>query len=222
MSLRLALLLAVAGALVAQPAPGRLHPVVGQWGAAPDDPSALVVDGAAWSGRTGRDTLAASGRQLFGDASAPWLANGESANAFPLAVDRATRHFADGTLRVQFKLIAGPTDQSAGIVFGLQPDGTYHFVRYNTKDGNIALWGFARGERQVIAKGEGLKQLPLGEWHELVVQVSGREVRGAVTGHPELDARFVLAAPVAGRVGLWAKRDVVTAFRRFQAGPASP
>lgn len=201
--------------LLLQPGVGRLQPVVGLWATYADDEGAIMTDGSKWSGQTARDALAATATALFGTASESFLANGSSANAFPIAIDRDTPDFRSGTIRVQFKLIAGPTDQSAGIVVGMQPSGEYHFVRYNTKDGNIALWGFAAGERRVIAKGAGLKQLPLGAWHELVVRIAGVQVTASVAGHPELDARFTLDTPVSGRVGLWAKRDVVTAFRRF-------
>jgi hypothetical protein len=201
--------------LLLQPATDRMQGAVGRWSPDATDASAIVTDGATWNGQTTRETLAPIATALFGSASEAFLANGTSANAFPIAIDRETRDFRRGTVRVHFKLIAGPTDRSGGIVLGLQPSGEYQFVRYNTKDGNLALWAFANGERRVIAKGEGLKQLPLDRWHELVVRVDGTDVNASVTGHPELDAHFTLDAPLSGRVGLWAKRDVVTAFRRF-------
>jgi hypothetical protein len=201
--------------LLLQPAADRLQGVVGLWSPHTDLESAIMTDGSKWSGQTTPETLAPIGKLLFGDATGAFLANGTSANAFPIAVDRETRDFRRGTVRVEFKLISGPTDQSAGIVIGMQPSGEYHFVRYNTKDGNIALWAFAAGERRVIAKGAGLKQLPLGAWHELVVRLEGVDITASVTGHPELDAHFTMTSPTSGRVGVWAKRDVVTAFRRF-------
>ncbi len=208
--------IAIATVLLAlQPSASRMHGVVGLWSPSADDTSALLTDGSKWSGQSSRESLVPIGEALFGTATESFLANASSQNAFPIAIDRETRDFRSGTLRVDFKLISGPTDQSAGIVLGMQPTGEYHFVRYNTKDGNLALWGFAAGERRVISKGAGLKQLPLGVWHELVVRVDGRNITALVTGHPELDARFELEALASGRIGLWAKRDVVTAFRRF-------
>lgn len=201
--------------LLLQPGAGRLQPVVGLWSTPADGDGSIMTDGRNWSGLTAREALSPTATALFGTVSDSFLANGSSANAFPIAIDRETPDFRGGTIRVQFKLISGPTDQSAGIVVGMQPSGEYHFVRYNTKDGNIALWGFAAGERRVIAKGAGLKQLPLGAWHELVVRIDGVHVAASVIGHPELDSRFSMDTPVSGRIGLWAKRDVVTAFRRF-------
>ena len=201
--------------LLTQPGASSLHGVVGQWSSYADAEPAIVTDGAQWRGVTERAALMPIARQLFVDVTDEFITNATSPNAFPIAIDRTTRSFVGGTLRVQFKLISGPTDQSAGIVLGLQPSGEYRFVRYNTKDGNIALWGFSGGERRVIAKGAGVKQLVLGTWHELVVRVENRDIIATVTGHPELNARFSLDTSVSGRVGIWAKRDVVTAFRRF-------
>jgi hypothetical protein len=211
-----------APALEAQSNAPQLRGIIGHWGPFAGTASALLTDGATWDGAVSRDAVSAAGRALFGDVSAPFLANATSRTAFPLAVDFATRDFRQGTLRVQFQLISGTDDRSGGIVFGLGPSGEYRYVRYNTKDGNLALWAFRNGDRAVLAKGEGLKQLPSGTWHELVVRLQGREVHAAITGHPELDARFSLEAPVEGRVGLWAKRDVVTAFRRFGVEAPSP
>lgn len=214
------ILVAVSGALIAatfEQAP-RLQGVVGKWTAVAD--GALLTDGATWSGKHTRAEVEPVAKQLLGSVSGDFLANVLSDGAFPLAIDRETAGFREGTIRVQFKLVSGPTDQSGGIVIGLRPSGDYRFVRYNTKDGNLALWGFAKGERQVLAKGEGLEQLPLGAWHELVVRVQGSSVTASVTGHPKLDATFTLDTPVDGRVGLWAKRDVVTAFRGFSVQQA--
>ncbi len=213
--------IAIATVLLAlQPSASRMHGVVGLWLPHSDDAAAILTDGSQWSGQSSRDVLMPIASALFGAATESFLANATSPNAFPIAIDRETPDFRGGTLRVGFKLISGPTDQSAGIVLGMQPTGEYHFVRYNTKDGNLALWGFSAGERRVISKGAGLKQLPLGAWHELVVRLDGRHITALVTGHPELDARFELEAPVSGRIGLWAKRDVVTAFRRFSVEAA--
>lgn len=211
--------LACASVLPAQPARTPLQGVIGQWSVFDGDPAAIVVDGARWNGAVDRAALTAAGKALFGDATSAFLANTTSPTAFPLAVDRETRSFGEGTLRVQFRLISGSDDRSGGIVFGLGPTGEYRYVRYNTKDGNLALWAFRDGDRAVLAKGTGLKQLPLNQWHELVVRVQGRDVLASVTGHTELDARFALEAPVQGRVGLWAKRDVVTAFKGFAVSP---
>ena len=158
-----------------------LSPVIGLWHVSVDGSNELTIDGAAWTGQTSREEADRAARAVFGAAAGDaFVLNATSASAFPLAVATTVPTFSNGTLRVQFKLIAGPTDQSAGIVFGLQPSGAYYFLRYNTKDGNLALWSYANGERQTIVKGEGLHQIPLGTWQELVVTIRDRAVSGSI------------------------------------------
>jgi hypothetical protein len=123
--------------------------------------------------------------------------------------------FASGRLSVEFKILAGATDQTAGVVFNLKPDGTYNYARYNTKDGNVAIWKFENGTRTVLAHGELHEQLPFATWHRLVVQVKGRAITASV--NDKLRVTHTLDGDVAGRVGLWTKADSVTAFRAFTA-----
>jgi hypothetical protein len=135
---------------------------------------------------------------------------------------RDLKSFVAGSLEVSFKLVSGATDQTAGIVFGLQPDGSYTYARYNTKDGNVAVWKFENGERAVLQHGEVHQQLPLNQWHTLQVNImadytrKGAVVSAAVKG-TTLAVRHTLPAPVQGRVGVWTKTDSVTSFKEFVA-----
>ena len=132
---------------------------------------------------------------------------------FPIAAVRGVQNFTDGVMTVKFKLIEGPSDQIAGLVFGLTPKNEYFYARYNTKDGNIALWQFVDGDRKRIFEGKEHLQLPLGAWHDLRVEVRGSTVRASVNG--KLNLEHTLPGPVAGRVGFYTKRDSVTAFKDF-------
>lgn len=205
---------AVKGAQAAAQGHG-LVGVVGHWSTIDDGGTAIRGDGEQWSGRTSRVDLERARRVLFPTLSDSLVASATADGAFPLAVFGAVPDFTQGTIRARFKLIGGKSDQNAGIVVGLQPSGAYYFVRYNTKDGNLAVWRYAAGERQVLAHGELHVQLPLGAWHELVVTVDGRHVRGEVSGRG-LTVEHTLDQPVSGRVGLWTKRDAVTAFKDFR------
>jgi hypothetical protein len=202
----------------AQPVtPVSLMTVTGHWTASTDSVHTLTVDGTKWSGTTDSLSLARASMQLFGAVDPQFLRNGQSSGAFPLAVASAIARFGNGTLRVRFNLRGGASDQNAGIVFGLQPDGSYHYLRYNTKDGDLALWTFANGERRNISHSDTKQQLPLGRWHTLEVQLDGTRLTARVV---EVDAlRFTHtfeSAPV-GRVGVWVKRDAVTSFQGFDA-----
>lgn len=191
--------------------PAGIIPVVGHWEAAVDGGEpAVIADGRQWDGRTGPD-LAGLSRRLFGTSQPSFATNMNPATAFPFAVVEGVENFTGGTIRGRFKLVAGESDQIAGFAFGLQPNGDYHYVRYNTKDGNLAVWEFTGGKRSVLKHGEHHAQIPLGAWHELVITVEGRRVRGDMAGG--FSVEHELPGAVSGRLGLWAKRDAVTAFR---------
>ncbi len=198
-----------------------LVPVSGTWNADYEKydtkvVQVLTIDGTA--APTAPDADAA--RTLFGDKSAAFVAALAAPGAFPLAVVRDIPSFPAGTLEVSFKLVSGATDQTAGIVFGLQPDGSYTYARYNTKDGNVAVWKFENGARTVLQHGEVHQQLPLNQWHTLQVTImadytrKGAVVTASVKGST-LSVRHTLPAPVQGRVGVWTKTDSVTSFKDF-------
>ena len=189
--------------------------VVGHWTPVHDGGAAFKADGETWSGTTERSHLERVARSIFASPVDDFIANGTAEGAFPLAVFDDVRDFSTGTIRVRFKLLGGRSDQNAGIVFGLQPGGEYLFVRYNTKDGDVALWEYSNGKRRVLAHGTTKAKLPLERWHELAVTVSASRVTGAVNGG-SLTVEHTLVAPPTGRVGLWTKRDAITVFRDFR------
>ena len=196
-----------------------LVPVTGHWTASVDGEPTLTVDGTRWSGTTDSVSLHRVSTQLFGASSQAFVQNGQSAGAFPVAVASGVQRFSTGTLRVRFKLVGGASDQNAGIVFGMRPAGEYHYLRYNTKDGDLALWAYANGARRVIAHGEAKRQLPLHQWHVLEVVISGHELTASVRSDSLLRFVHTLDTVPSGRVGVWVKRDAVTAFQRFEAEP---
>ncbi len=189
--------------------------VIGHWTESRD--AIITVDGTKWTGQTPSTALARASERLFGGPTEAFVRSGSAPGAFPLAVATSVRQFTSGTLRVQFRLIGGASDQNAGIVFNLSPAGEYLYARYNTKDGDLALWRFVNGERQLIVHGTGASQLPLNAWHELVVTIRGRELAVSIANNRVLALAHTLDAEPSGRVGLWVKRDAVTAFRNFSA-----
>lgn len=189
-----------------------LMPVAGTWTADYENAEQiLTIDGAA----PAKAPDAAAAASIFGAQAREFVSSLAAPGAFPLAVARDVKTFVGGRLQVRFKLIDGATDQTAGILFNLKPNGSYTYARYNTKDGNVAVWKFENGARTVLQHGELHEQLPKGEWHTLEVTVTGTAVAATVNGR--LSVRHTLDAPVEGRVGVWTKADSVTAFRGFHA-----
>jgi hypothetical protein len=195
-----------------------LRAVAGHWVEMSDGGPVLRADATQWKGETTTAAAQTASREVFGSLNDTFVRNVTAPGAFPLAV-AAGSDFSSGTIRVQFRLVSGQTDQTAGVVFGLRPDGEYHYLRYNTKDGNLAVWRFLEGERQVIVHGTEHAEIKLGTWQELIVTISGAAVRGALANHPKVTVDHTFATPITGRVGLWTKRDSVTDFRQFVATP---
>jgi hypothetical protein len=194
--------------------------VVGNWSVVDDGGPALRVDGASWSGKTDSAALVATAQWIFGTAAPQFVKNNLGDGSFPIAVMQSAQPFTNGTLRVRFKMVGGASDQNAGILFGLGPDGSYHYVRYNTKDGDVALWKYVNGAREVITHGTKHAKLALGSWQELVVTISGTSVKGWVAGHDSVRVEHTLPSAMSGKVGLWVKRDAITHFKGFQATAA--
>jgi hypothetical protein len=173
--------------LVSSQAVTKVTAINGQWSHATDAGRAIVkIDGPASTIPAGHFAVAAL---VLPEGEAP----------FPL-----------GTYSAEFKLVSGASDQTAGLVFNLQPNGEYHYVRYNTKDGNVALWRFRNGAREVVKHGEAHEQLPLGAWHTISLTVKGRDVSAVVNGKLKVDHQ--LEEPVTGKLGFWTKPDSVTHF----------
>jgi hypothetical protein len=208
---------APAGDPATPPAEARAHevlPLVGQWAVAADPAGAVVTaDATRWDGQPRADALAAALR-LFGVQLPLFQSNVTAPGAFPLAVEPAIVGFTGGTMSVDFKLIGGETDQIAGLVFDLKPNGEYLYVRYNTRDDNVALWRFADGERERVVDGTDHRRLALDTWHTLSMTVDGTSFSAVAAG--DLRLTWTLAEPVSGRVGYWTKRDSVTAFRNLR------
>jgi hypothetical protein len=215
-----ACLMAAASLAAGQARPSVIVPVVGHWVTAVEDGEPVAIaDAREWDGESGPD-LAALARTLFTAPHDAFARNMDAATAFPFAVVAGVDDFSGGTIRGRFKLIGGASDQIAGFAFGLQPSGDYVYVRYNTKDGNLAVWEFVDGKRRVLTHGKYHAQIPLGAWHELVITVDGRRVRGDMAGG--FSVEHELPHAVSGRLGLWAKRDAVTAFRMPLISPSVP
>jgi hypothetical protein len=192
-----------------------LVPVVGHWTRGDEGGPTLTVDGEKWGGTSTRAEIEARTKPLWAVTTEKFLTHATADDAFPLAVASTVSGFTRGSISVQFKMLGGKTDQNAGILFGLLPsEMSYYFVRYNTKDGDVALWRYSDGKRAVIAHGEpSSSKLPLNVWHTLTLRLDGARV--TVAANDSITLTHDLPAGVSGRVGLWTKRDAVTAFRNF-------
>ncbi len=115
--------------------------------------------------------------------------------------------YRDVDVSMKFKPISGQEDASGGIVFRFG-DGKYYVVRANALEGNVRLYSYDRGRRQLATAT--VKAPALGQWHTVRVVALADHVQAWLDGKLLLDhkdSRFK-----TGRVGLWTKADSITAF----------
>ena len=86
--------------------------------------------------------------------------------------------------------------------------GTYYVVRANALEGNLRLYAYDRGRRQLASAS--VKPPALGRWHRLRAVALGDHMQAWLDGALLLDQRD--GRFKAGRVGLWTKADSITAF----------
>jgi hypothetical protein len=194
--------------------------VVGDWSIAVHEGKKVVlVDGRAWKRGQPAGGLADKARAIYGSRHEEFIDNVKAFAYFPYAVASAVPDFQNGEISMRFKLLGGALDQCAGILFNLKPNGDYLAVRFNAKEDNLVLWTFDKGKRSFVKKAMKDVRIPMGEWHSIKIAVKGTALEGYLDGEHILD--YTLAAPVAGKVGLWAKTDSVTEFSDFVVTPAS-
>ena len=175
----------------------------------------LRVDGTNWKTGTPPRSLPEKAAALFPASAAAFEKRVLAGLQFPFGVVRQVGTFADGELQVGFKLVGGATDQFASLLFGLTDDANHYAFRYNTKDGDTALWKVVDGQRERLHHGGIPVKVALGEWHTLRLRIAGTQLTGWVDDTQALT--FTLPVPVTGRVGLWSKADSVTDYRNFAA-----
>jgi len=174
----------------------------------------LRVDGTTWKTGTPPVNLEAKAARLFPESAATFAERVKAGLLFPYGVEPTVDTFSDGEIQVDFRLIGGASDQFASILFGLNADGDHYAYRYNTKDGDTALWKVVSGQRERIHHGGVHLEVPLGEWRTLKMRVRGPEITGWVNDTQTL--QFTLPSVVSGKVGLWSKADSVTDYRNYR------
>ena len=196
--------------------PARFVVLAGNWTVRDDAGERILrVDGTDWKTGTPPLRLAEKAAALFPASAAAFEARVKAGLRFPYGVVLQAGTFGDGELQVDFRLVGGASDQFASLLFGLTADGNHYAYRYNTKDGDTALWKVVDGQRERLHHGGIPVAVPLGEWRTLRLNIEGTQLSGWVDDTQALT--FTLPAPVAGRVGLWSKADSVTDYRRFTA-----
>jgi hypothetical protein len=227
--------------------PVTFEPMVGTWVVAEDaGEKVIMVDGRPWVASKDNPTklLIQSARRLYGTNNEELMDNAKQFAYFPVAVMKDSPEFANGTISVKFKTIAGDADRASGILFNVKPNGDWLAIRYNDTENNVALWEFHNGIRRNMRFSDRNNKFMLDRnaWHELKMTVDGADFKAWIDGqlaleytlgsqpgpgrngappNPDLfpDNNPVLRPPVKGRIGLWAKTDSTSYFKDYVVSP---
>jgi hypothetical protein len=115
--------------------------------------------------------------------------------------------YADVDASMKFKPISGRGDASGGVVFRFDQE-KYYVVRANALEGNLRLYSYDRGRRQIATAR--VSAPALGRWHTVRLVAVGDHMQAWLDGTLHLDHRD--SRLTSGRVGLWTKADSITAF----------
>ena len=227
--------------------PKTFEPMVGTWVVARDGPDKVImVDGRPWVASKDNPTrlLVQSARKLYGTSNEELMDNAKQFAYYPVAVLRGLDTFANGTITVKFKTIAGDADRASGILFNVKQNGDWLAIRYNDTENNVGLWEFHNGIRRLVkfSSRDHKFMLDRSTWHELKLTVDQTNLKADLDG--ELALEYVLGSepgpgrngappnpdlfpgnnpvlrpPVSGKVGLWAKTDSTSYFKDYVIVP---
>lgn len=223
--------------------PTTFEPMVGTWLVAKDaGENVIMVDGRPWVTSKDNPTklLIQSARRLYGTSNEELMDNAKQFAYYPVAVLKSVPSFANGTITVKFKTVAGDADRASGILFNVKTNGDWLAVRYNDTENNLGLWEFHNGLRRLVRFSSRTDKFMLdrASYHELSLKVDGANITAAIDGkvgieyvlgtppgpgrdgaapNPDLFAENnpVLRPPVSGRIGLWAKTDSTSYFKDY-------
>lgn len=185
----------------------------------------IMMGSAAWAAPLGEfSPVVGNWRQDNVDGGTVLIVDGSqravsSNEHFPIAAYLPQTDFHDGTITVQFKPIAGKSDQAGGIFFDRKDNGDYLVVRANALEGNLNLYRYATGRRTPIQEVDNAPA-QTGVWHELKLVISESHVQGYLDGKPLL--QYDLDRNISGGVGLWSKDDSVIMFKDFHVASKKP
>lgn len=119
----------------------------------------------------------------------------------------------DMDVSVQFKSVAGKTDQAGGLIARYEDKDNYYVIRANALEDNVRLYKVVKGDRKQFA-GESAK-VASGHWHSLKLSVKGNHFQVSYEGKILFEADDDQFKD-AGLAGMWTKADSVTYFDNFK------
>ncbi len=117
--------------------------------------------------------------------------------------------FGDFKLSTKLKLVAGETEQMAGIAFRILDERNYHVVRASARGNTLLFYSFINGERtQPVGSTVAIAS---NVWHTLEIEAESTRFKFKLNGMevlPPLDNPNFRR----GKIGYWTKSDSISHF----------
>src|SRR5262249_52561352 len=196
--------------------PATFEAVVGNWAVTGGDGArGLMGGGSRWRPGAPSGNPPEQARRLYVQRYAEFLDGVKGFAYLPLTVYTGDCASDQVALSVRFLPQAGRIDQSAGIAWGIAPDGSYLAARASALEDNLLLVRVARGQRATLDTVGGV-QTASRTWHTLQVTQQGRALSVSLDGQELL--KRTLDPPPPGRCGLWSEGDSQVLFDDFTVG----
>jgi hypothetical protein len=118
--------------------------------------------------------------------------------------------FGDFTMTARIKAVKGEIEQMAGIAFHIQNPSNYYVVRASSLGSTFKFYKIVDGQRGLPVGPE--MPIKSGEWHDILVEMKGDNVRCALDGKDLINVRDKANPFTSGRIGFWTKSDSVSYF----------
>jgi hypothetical protein len=128
--------------------------------------------------------------------------------------------YRDFTFSTRFKIVAGESEQMAGIAFRLQDEKNYYYVRANAKDRNVAFFRYVEGE--LIGPISVSAEVKTNEWIQLAIECRGSKFRALLNDRESIPWTEPNLVPFPdgsskgvfpnGKIAFWTKSDSLVYF----------
>jgi hypothetical protein len=117
--------------------------------------------------------------------------------------------YGDFTLTTRFKIVAGSSEQMAGVAFRIQDEKNYYYVRASALGNSFYFFKFVKGE--LIGPIGSKIEISTNTWHDMTVDCRGSQITCSLDGRaiiPQMQQDTFSR----GKVGFWTKSDSVSYF----------
>jgi len=122
---------------------------------------------------------------------------------------------ANGEVSVDFKMMSGRSEQSAGLVWRFQDPGNYYFALAGPAEDRVSIFKRVNNRVSLVAPAVVSHSIDDRQWSLMKVTFQGPKFT-LYFGHRKILEARDSTLPASGRTGVWARADTVAYFDNFR------